>query len=133
MSRRAHGFILLRKAQAMIIESKIKQILAPSDEWKTSSGIITTFTREHVSFRDNQKSIPPQWKSLLMEIEIMDSYAFKPLNLEDKYRFSIGHLDWLIKLHYALYVLWSILILLTATAYISYIMRLLLRLIIWPS
>jgi hypothetical protein len=118
MSRRAHGFILLRKNQAMLIEGKIKEILAPLDQWRTSSGIMTTFVREHVSFRGSQDNIPDQWKPLLEEVKEMDPYALRPLTLEGDWRSSIGHLRWLMLLHYALYTLWGILALLTAAAYI---------------
>jgi hypothetical protein len=118
MSRRAHGFILLRRDQAMLIEMKIKEILAPLGQWRTSSGIMTTFIREHVSFRNNQDNIPDQWKPLLEEVNEMDCFLSNPLILEGEWGSSIGHLRWLILLHYALYTLWSILVLLTAAVYI---------------
>jgi len=118
MSRRAHAFILLRKTQAMLIEGKIKNIVAKSAQWKTSSGIITTFTREHISFRsDKNILIPDLWKSLIEEVKDMDPYALRPLMLEGEFQHSIGHLCWLKQLHYALYALWAILGFLTAGAY----------------
>ncbi len=55
MSKRAHAFILLRKLQGMLIEKEIKNLISPNTPWRTSEGIITTFTREHVSFKGKSR------------------------------------------------------------------------------
>ena len=65
MSKQAHAFILLRKTQGMLIESKIKDLLMPDAPWRTSEGVITTFTREHVAFLNDEDA--GDWKSLRQE------------------------------------------------------------------
>ncbi len=115
MSKRAHAFILLRITQAILVEEKIKDILAPSTPWSTSSGIITTFVREHFWFKRDQ-DIPDQWKPLIAEVKEFDPDALKPRTFEGVWRYSIGHLRWLMLLHYGLYILWGILGFLTVVA-----------------
>ena len=115
MSKRAHAYILLRKLQGMIIENEIKQKVAPNKPWKTSSGIITTFTREHILFRtENDQEKDPEnlrnvWKSLIKETEDMGVYASDPVFLKGRWRCSIGHLKWLTLVYWILYIFWPIL------------------------
>jgi hypothetical protein len=116
MSRRAHAFIILRKTQAMLIESKIKNILAPRELWETNSGIITTFTREHVAFKEKAAD-NEQWQTLIEEVERLRPYASGPLVLTGEWKSSMGHLRWLTLLHYALFALWIVLMLLLTLSY----------------
>lgn len=103
MSNRAHAFILLRKAQGMLIEKKIKEILSFGKEipWRTSSGIVTTFTREHVAFIETDSE---QWKPLKNEISELGSYASAPFSRG--WKPSMGHLAWLNKIYLLIYMLW---------------------------
>ena len=123
MSRRAHAYILLRKLQGMIIENEIKNLVAHKGPWKTSSGIITTFTREHILFRrkKNQENDPEHlrndWNSLIEETKAIGEYASNPVLLEGSWSFSIGHLRWLTLVYCTLYVFWPLLGVFIALAY----------------
>ena len=132
MSVRAHSYILLRKAQGMLIEEKLKNLPG-------TPGTLTTFTREHAVFQlDDTK-----WEGLKKEIKReLSRHVAKPFNPHwDKYtpiykciknikcyqkaiewykriyksvfkedlQPTIGHLAWLIRIYATLYVLWIIL------------------------
>ena len=94
MSFRAHAFILLRKLQGMLIENKLKESLEKNNEdWKTESGIITTFTREHVVFREELPEEEKKWEPLKTEVEKLGSFAAKCLSAN--WNPSIAPLEWL--------------------------------------
>lgn len=117
MSKRAHAFILLRKLQGMLIEKKIKELIAKGQSWSTSSGIITTFTREHVSFAGENLKVK-EWQPLIDEVKAMgDSGLYDPVTLRGHWKWSMRHLKWLTLLHYALYVFWALLGTLIGVAY----------------
>ena len=126
MSRRAHAYILLRKLQGMIIENAMKNLVASKETWKTSNGIITTFTREHVLFRrkkDQEKDpehLRNDWNSLIEETKAMGGYASNPVILNGLWSFSIGHLRWLTLVYCTLYVFWPILGIFIAFGYYLY-------------
>ncbi len=121
MSTRAHWFILLRKNHAMLIEGQIKELLAPDDRtpWRTSSGIVTTFTREHNSFR-RRTEILPKWQESIQEMEDMDKYALDPLLLDTEPQRSMRHLEWLMRLHNAITCLWVSVFVLTVAPQIPF-------------
>ena len=112
MSRKAHAAIHLRKMQAMLIESKLKQMMEPDKAWATASGIITTFTREHVSFKgeylqdDRWGSHAKEWQPLLDEVKALGELPSDPIFSKGRFEDSMDHLRWLDLLHYALYFLW---------------------------
>ena len=120
MSKRAHAFIHLRRLQAMLIEEEMKHSLAADKPWKTSSGIITTFTREHVSFEKRKDHIAADWRPLIEEIKKMRQKE-KFIKKEGKrigdsitlvghwgraVTGSWGALRWLGWLHFAFCVFW---------------------------
>jgi hypothetical protein len=111
MSRKAHAAILLRKMQAMLIESKLKQMMEPDKAWATASGIITTFTREHVSFKGeylqgDRWAHAKEWQPLLDEVKALGEFPSDPIFAKGRFEDSMDHLRWLDLLHYALYSLW---------------------------
>jgi hypothetical protein len=106
MTKRAHAFILLRVIQGMLIEKKIKALKAPTDLWKTSSGIITTFSREHVSFKGQNAKVV-ELQPLINEVIDMGEDVSNPVIPKGHWRWSMRHLLWLNLLHYALYFLWA--------------------------
>jgi len=119
MSKRAHAFILLRIVQAMLIEAKIKKEVAPDKLWQTESGIITTFTREKVSFQgeklsDSKKFKPheEEWQPLIDEVISMGSYCYKPVLGLEEWGDCMGHLKWLRWQQIILFVFWVALLIL---------------------
>jgi hypothetical protein len=106
MSNRAHAFILLRKAQGMLIEKKLRDLLAPGQPWATASGIITTFTREHVAFRECEdvQTENREWLTLMTEVKDYSCRLARPLC--PCWRRSIGHLKWLSLMYWGLGFLW---------------------------
>jgi len=119
MYRRAHNFILLRKAQAMLIErnlagmegGKIRELL-------TKKGALTTFSREHAAFlsgdkldkknpkNKGDKEMIPVWNALRKEIEDLGAYPARPFT-EQFLKRSMGHKMWFENMCYTLYVLWG--------------------------
>jgi len=124
MSRKAHAAILLRKMQAMLIESKLKQMIAPRQPWATASAIITTFTREHVSFKGEKLQDDwcephcQDWQPLLDEVKALGDYPSDPIFSLGTWECSMNHLEWLMYLHKMLYVLWVLLAILIAVKYL---------------
>jgi hypothetical protein len=138
MSIKAHAFILLRKIQGMLIEKKIKELLN-IDKWQTSEGIVTTFTREHVSFKgdtfketteysdltqeennEGLKEAKKRWQ-LIKEVKKMGKYISDLVTSQgDKFGKdkTMTHLDWLKMLYKGLLVLWLLLGLLSTYRYI---------------
>ena len=117
MSKRAHAFILLRILQAMLIEAKLKKGVAPDKKWQTESGIITTFTREKVSFKgiklsdsENFKPHEEEWQPLIDEVISMGSYCYKPVLGLEEWGSCMGHLKWLRWQHIILIVFWMALL-----------------------
>lgn len=111
MSKRAHAFILLRVRQGMFIEDKLKQLLSPNKKWSSDSGIITTFTREHVAFQseeDIEKELP-YLLPLKKEFKKFCNFASAPFYFKGIFKESIGHLQWLKLMHFTLGILWLIL------------------------
>lgn len=118
MSRRAHAFILLRKTQGMLIEKKMKELVASGSNWETASGIITTFTREHVAFIGRDKIDEPAWEKLKSEIaDSLGRFAFSPFepSLGEWHR-SMGHLKWLNRTFWILDALWILVAVVTLLA-----------------
>lgn len=111
MSIRAHQFILLRVRQGMFIENKIKKLINPKGKWSSDSGIITTFTREHITFLDENKITDevPQFLPLKKEFDIFGEYAKNPFSNEGIWIEAIGHLSWLGLMHKTLKRVWIIL------------------------
>ena len=102
MSKRAHFFILLRKIQGMLIEKKVKEILGGSDcSWETNSGVVTTFTREHVAFIHD---FDEQWAPLKEEMKSLGEYVSRPFIEDDKS--ALGHLAWLERMYQLICTLW---------------------------
>jgi hypothetical protein len=112
MSKRAHMFILLRKTQGMLIEKKIKTLLAQDKPWRTCSGIVTTFTREHTVFLD-EKNMSPEWEPLREEIRNLccrkegRDYVAGPFG-QAWIRSSMGHLAWLKWSFWGVAIIWTI-------------------------
>ena len=109
MSLRAHAYILLRKAQGMLIENRLKDLITKSNlELDTSEWILTTFTREHIVFQlKDSCQESKKWDSLKNEIEKkLSKHAAKPFGKEWREK-SIGHLFWLNQVYCILYVLWG--------------------------
>ena len=121
MSKRAHACVILRRLQGMLIERKLKELLAPEKQWKTSSGIITTFTRERASFRrakPKDRLENDEWQYLLDEIDEMAPGISDPVTLRDHWKRSMSHLTWLLYLHYGFYFLWGCLLGYSIFAYV---------------
>ena len=117
VSNRAHACILLRSIQCMLIENKLKKIIESKVGkevlWQSLSGIITTFTREHMFSRMHfGENIPGKWQPLMDEVkDVLDKYE---ANIFDKnWRPSIGHLRWLELIYNTVYILWILLIILS--------------------
>jgi len=112
MSKRAHMFILLRKTQGMLIEKKIKTLLAQDKPWRTCSGIVTTFTREHTVFLD-EKNMSPEWEPLREEIRNLccrkegRDYVAGPFG-QAWIGSSMGHLTWLQRSFWGVAIIWTI-------------------------
>lgn len=118
MSNRAHQFILLRVAQAMLIENTLKALRAHDAAWQTSSGVITTFTREHVAF----KGEPQQdnvWAPLIDEVKTLGKEASDPVLGVNQWKGSMRHRDWLERLHWVLILFWASLVVLILIAALS--------------
>lgn len=123
MSRRAHNYIRLRIVQGMLIEEALKDLTETKDEWRSSSGIITTFSREHAVFssepekvevedgnKNTIKMLTNKWRSLRGEIkEKLGSYPGRPFFDTDK-TCSLGHLKWLELMFWGLCFLWGIIV-----------------------
>lgn len=117
MSREAHKYIILRRVQGMLVEENLKELIAKGETLSSSTGVVTTFSREHAVFlpekelEEKGKSADElekleKWKSLREEIEkTLGSY---PAGIFfGKWKKSIKHLKWLESMFYALYVLWA--------------------------
>ena len=123
MSKRSHAYIIMRKLQAMVIEKELKKLITPNGKWKTSEGIITTFTREHSLFSSKNSESKPQrseWQSLRDEMDDLApcTRIADPVMPRDCWRRSMFHLKWLRLLHIAIGILWGFLLVRSLFAYL---------------
>jgi len=95
MSLKAHAYIILRKIQGMLIENKLKELLGKENsEWQTASGVMTTFTREHVAFREQlPKDEKDKWPLKEEVGQVLGDFAAD--GLRDNWNPSIAPLEWL--------------------------------------
>ena len=115
MSKRAHTYIIMRRLQAMVIEKELKKLIAPNDQWRTSKGIITTFSREHALFKPKKSESKPQspeWQSLRDEMDDLapGTGIANPVMPRGHWKRSMFNLTWLRLLHIALGILWVFLL-----------------------
>lgn len=115
MYRRGHSYTVLRRVQGMLIEDKLKELMAgPDQEMRTSSGVVTTFSREHLIYLDRSKLEPKaknkklieMWQSLRGEIDspnwsYVADYFFRPKKP------SFSHLKWHEYMFNGLHFLWG--------------------------
>lgn len=137
MSIRSHACIHLRRIQGMLIERALRKTFyeatgvqvdpgsgMPTDSktLDTKSGVITTFSREHVAFlnEDNEADRKKfdRWQTLHEELKGLDScgYIYEPFSNKGQWSHSTPHLDWLKTMFFWIYSFWCGLFLLTLIA-----------------